>query len=205
MESLQGYVPDTFDDWTGERECIVRLRPNEAIGIVNLARLVDRPLLLPTAFYRCALLGGDIMDGFRREDKTVERLRRSDVKRCINGRNELAERAISVVSEVFASSTSPCEACATRDRCRTALQTTLELAVDDDCASDPDVLQSWKGPINRWAANLSLCNLCEEEVIARDLGARKRVWNELPDIFDLTVEGWVTSEDEDDTTDTESD
>ncbi|KAI1795304.1 hypothetical protein LXA43DRAFT_1178777 [Ganoderma leucocontextum] len=193
IESFQEYFTSDFDTWTRGSGGVVRLRSQHAIGVVNLARLVDRPALLPIAFYKCALLGGDVVDGYRREDRTMEYLCRKDVKRCIDGRNELAEHAIVVVSAVFGF-TQPGEECASPVRCRSALQSMLELVVEDECASDADVLASWEGRIHDWAEDLSLCNLCEKAAVERDVRARRQVWYELPEIFDVEVEGWVPSE-----------
>ncbi|KAM5539625.1 hypothetical protein V8D89_006734 [Ganoderma adspersum] len=199
VESLQQYFTSDFGTWTSGGGGVVRLHSRHAIGVVNLARLVDRPSLLPIAFYKCALLGGDAVNGYRREDKTVEYLRRRDLKRCIDGRNELAEQAITLVSAIF-SITSPCAMCESEARCRGALQTVLQRAIDDEGAYDPDVLASWAGRIHQWAVELSICDLCEEAVVARDLIARRGVWDELPDIFDVTVDGWPTSDDGGETT-----
>ena len=164
---------------------------------------MDCPSLLPTAFYKCALLGGDVVCGYRREDNTIEYLRRRDLKRCIDGRNALAERAVSVVAEVFGNAY-PCGDCASHDRCRGALLALTERVVEDVFASEADVLMSWAGRIHEWAEDLALCELCKKAVIARDGAARRQVWDDLPSIFGIRVEGWVKSEDGEEATGTET-
>ncbi|PIL26465.1 hypothetical protein GSI_12223 [Ganoderma sinense ZZ0214-1] len=201
VEYLQTHFTSTFDAWTSNTALRVPLfSARHAIGVVNLARLIDRPALLPIAFYRCAQLGGDVVSGYRREDKTVEYLRRRDLRRCIDGRNELAEQAASVLAEVFGNAY-PCDACVRRERCAIALLNLSARMVADEFVSEVDVLTSWAGRIEEWAEDLDLCEPCRRAVITQDRRARRQVWDDLPTIFGLTVEGWAASEDEDETTD----
>ena len=62
-------------------------------------------------------------------------------------------------------------------------------------AAEADVLTSWARRIEEWTEDLDLCDPCKRAVIARDRVAREQVWDELPSIFGLTVEGWAGSED----------
>ncbi|KAI1795299.1 hypothetical protein LXA43DRAFT_1090948 [Ganoderma leucocontextum] len=71
------------------------------IGAVNLARLTDTPLMLPLALYRCCYLGGKLLDGWTREDGTVEYLSPEDVKRCFNARIVLSRREVLLVSRLL--------------------------------------------------------------------------------------------------------
>ncbi|KAM5539629.1 hypothetical protein V8D89_006738 [Ganoderma adspersum] len=85
----------------------------------------------------------------------------------------------------------PCEGCATQAPCRNGLQTMLESAVASDGASDPDILRTWRQTIDEWAQQHGLCDLCRRAAIERDVEARQAVWDSLPAIFDLDVEGWI--------------
>ncbi|KAI1795305.1 hypothetical protein LXA43DRAFT_37560 [Ganoderma leucocontextum] len=193
IASLREYFTSNFEVWESHtNQGIIKFRPQQAIGIVNLARLVDRPSLLPTALYKCALLGRDVLNGYKREDKTVEHLPRKDAKRCIDGRIKLAEEALAIIAEVF--TTQPCEACKNGPMpCRAVLQAMLGDAVGYKGALSPSVLRSWKEVVSDWAQELGLCDLCEKAAIHRDFKARKRVWDSLPKIFDVDVDGWVPS------------
>ncbi|EIW56892.1 uncharacterized protein TRAVEDRAFT_49704 [Trametes versicolor FP-101664 SS1] len=63
-----------------------------AIGVVNLARLVDEPLLLPSALLMCCSLNcADIVKGFTREDGTREMLSLDDIGRCFAARTKFSE------------------------------------------------------------------------------------------------------------------
>lgn len=62
-----------------------RLKAAQAIGIVNLARLVDEPSLLPAAFLICCSLDEDIVNGCAREDDSGEMLSRM-ISGAVSGR-----------------------------------------------------------------------------------------------------------------------
>nr|VWP01110.1 Uncharacterized protein [Ganoderma boninense] len=156
-----------FDTWESDRVAVV-WKSRHAVAVVNLARLVDRPSLLPIALYECALLGGSVFKGPRRGGELVEHLDQGDIVRCIEGRNKLAAKAVAPIADVF---------------------TMLEDSVGCDDASDPDVLKGWGSTIKDWAKDLRLCGSCEKAALDRDTAARKRVWEELPGIFGIEVEG----------------
>ncbi|EJF60290.1 hypothetical protein DICSQDRAFT_63386 [Dichomitus squalens LYAD-421 SS1] len=59
-------------------ECDVKISPVHAIGAVNLAQLTQTSALLPLALYDCCQYGGDVLDGWRRDDGEVEYLSRED-------------------------------------------------------------------------------------------------------------------------------
>ncbi|PIL26475.1 hypothetical protein GSI_12233 [Ganoderma sinense ZZ0214-1] len=179
--ALGEYFTSDFDTWESDRIAVV-LKSRHAVAVVNLARLVDRPSLLPIALYECALLGSSVFKGYRRDENYVDRLDQSDI---------LAAKAVALISDVFV--TEPCTRCERRGRCKGALKTMLEDAIGSDDASDPDVLNGWGNTIKDWAKELRLCGPCEKAALARDTAARRRVWDELPDIFDVKVEEWNSS------------
>ncbi|KAI1795306.1 hypothetical protein LXA43DRAFT_1090956 [Ganoderma leucocontextum] len=189
IAALEEYFTSDFDIWErGANLGAVAFNPKHAIGVVNLARLVDRPSLLPLAFYQCVSLGGEVVNGYRREDGSMECLDISDIKRCIDGRNELAAKAAGFISDVFVMH--PCARCETPGDCPSALKKILETVICSEDASSSDVLASWEEPIKLWAADFLLCRPCTNATIGREAAKRKRVWNALPDIFDIEVDGW---------------
>lgn len=185
--ALEEYFTDDFNIWEAEKT-VITLKRGHAIVVVNLARLVDRPSMLPTAFYECALLGANVLRGCSHEDKSVEYLTQRDVMRCIDGWNKLAAKAIALISELFVNQ--PCTQCKTHSHCEGALKTILEVAIASDHASDPDVLSSWQDVIKCWATDYYLCDACDKAMIERDTAAHRKVWGELLEIFGLKVEGW---------------
>uniref|UniRef100_A0A5K1K5J5 Probable 3-oxoacyl-[acyl-carrier-protein] reductase oxidoreductase (EC) n=1 Tax=Ganoderma boninense TaxID=34458 RepID=A0A5K1K5J5_9APHY len=164
LSALQERFPESFDAWESRHDhrtsratpkLKLKVRPRQAIGIINLARLVDHPALLPLAFYKCAALGSAVLEGYKREDRSVEHLARRDAQRCIDGRVRLAEAALAVLAEVFA--VRPCEGCASKARCGTALQAMLRDAMALEGALTASVLGSWRGIVNEWARERGLC------------------------------------------------
>ncbi|PIL26466.1 hypothetical protein GSI_12224 [Ganoderma sinense ZZ0214-1] len=192
IASLKERFTDSFDAWEARTgPATIKVRSRQAIGVINLARLVDRPSLLPLAFYKCATLGSAVLDGYKREDnlKSIEHLSREDEKRCIDGRVRLAEAALTVLAEVFTAR--PCGGCKTHARCRTVLQAMRGDALAHEGALSASVLASWREVVSGWARERGLCGPCEKAALERDVRARRRVWDSLPKIFDIEVEGWV--------------
>ncbi len=190
VAALEEAFPSDFDTW--ERgEATVKFKEEHAICVINLALLVDKPSLLPVALYRCALLGSDVLDGYKRNNKTIERLSMENIKRCIDGRNNLASRALGILLDVF--NVGSCPECDTPDTCSPVPQSMLQWALEEEQSTETDVLQSWRGLIETWAPDTEICDYCERALINRDVRARRRVWNDLPEIFDIEEEvgGWV--------------
>ncbi len=195
LSSLQVFFTTSFALWEGDSD--LRLRPIEIdasardIAVVGQARLTDTSSLLPVALYKCCSLGGDLVDGWEREDGTVEYLSPEDLKRCINARDALAKEAFSLVSAIF--SPVPSEHCTTFNACRNALITVLREILDHKQVAEASVLDQWVDIIRDRARPRDkdgYCSACESELFARDLRERERIWNRFPEIFDVDVPNW---------------
>ncbi|PIL26476.1 hypothetical protein GSI_12234 [Ganoderma sinense ZZ0214-1] len=190
IASLAHFFTSDFDTWERNKKQVVDVTLAQSICIVNLARLVDWPSLLPVALYQCALLGSTVLGGYKHDNASVEHLHPDDLRRVIRGRNRLAKEANEMVAEIFISD--PCARCTTRASCRDALRRMLEIAVADDGCSSPEVLRSWDCGIENWGEEEGLCDACQRAAVERDTTARRHVWNKLPDIiFGLGVDGQV--------------
>ncbi len=74
-----------------------------AVGVVNLARLVQCDAILPSALAVCCSLEATaLIDGFLREDGTRERLSGDDLNLCIAGVRALTHRASAAVTTPLA-------------------------------------------------------------------------------------------------------
>ena len=73
----------------------------QCIGVVNFVRLTNTPFLLPTALYACCHLRGELLDGWMREDSTIEHLCTEDLKRCLNASVALGQQQLRVLSRIF--------------------------------------------------------------------------------------------------------
>ncbi|KAI1795284.1 hypothetical protein LXA43DRAFT_1090934 [Ganoderma leucocontextum] len=192
LSVLQDSFTSSFKAWEDESR-VLPMDTNGAdpIAAVNLARLTDTSLVLPLALYTCCEAGPIIIDGWEREDGTIECLSSADLKRCIGAREELAREAFSLVSVIF--NPDPSEKCTTRDACNTALRRTLASVLRLDSVATPSVLDTW-GPIIQGNARpqneVGYCSACKRDLLARDVRERKRIWNGLPKMFDVEVPNW---------------
>lgn len=192
LYALHDSFPTTFREWDEfSRTHLVEMDDAGPIAVVNLARLTDTPSLLPVALYECCSLGEAVVDGWKREDGTVEHLSPADLKRCIRARNEFAREAFALASIIF--DPRPSEDCTTPDLCTASLRSRLARLMRNGAAAGSTVLEWWGFFIRVGALaqnNEGYCPACEGELLARARRERERVWNRLPEIFDVEVPNW---------------
>ncbi len=153
-----------------------------AIGVVNLARLLAEPTLLPTALLTCCTLGANIAKGFTREDGTHESLSPHDLGLCFAARSRLAGRAVILAATVFSPPVS--DGCARPQKCREALQTALANLKKPQTAEqlmDADIFSPDARDLG-WG-NTGQCAGCLEMVRRRDSERRFALWKLLPMIM----------------------
>ena len=169
----------------------IPLEPTHYIGIVNLARLTDTPTLLPLALYNCAYLGSSILDGWIREDGTIEHLSCADVRRCIDAGVILTDERTLLLSRLL--DARPSRECVSRIACIAELRRVHDIVLRSDFTRRLRPLHDWTGTIIALEEG-SPCGRCREELLARNKGERKRLFDSLPEIFGITVEGWGIDE-----------
>lgn len=182
---LKRYYTSIFDEWATGRLYApgAPFQKVHAIGVVNLARLVDEPLLLPTALLMCCSLGRDITTGFVREDGTREMLPLDDIGRCFAARTHLTKQMILILFHIFHPSTS--NGCTTHSTCQGGLQTMLHNArAALSQIAHPDVYRSFVHAFGPWL----VCTSCKEMVMKRDVDSRADSWYHLPKFFELPLE-----------------
>ena len=158
------------------------------IAIVNLARLTNRPSFLPLALYHCTYLGSALFDGWTREDGTTEYLSDSDLRLCVDARAWLMQGRACFISTVFGAPSSGCEragSCA--DMMRGAASSLLSSAglLRADAMRDLRYIVDLLG-----CKSSELCGPCMRELLARNEAGRKDIFERLPEIFEIAVEGW---------------
>jgi hypothetical protein len=191
------------------------LRTNSSLSLViNLAREVSIPELLPAAFYDLSrYLPSEVASGYRTSRSALHRLSQADLLRTLQGREEAA-RFLStfVVNELESRLAS--EHClhrnaeggvapsGRRERCAMAFEAvTFELVRDVNgivCNRNSDVLYALEEslliqtrddrPGERNQAPLRACEACRMEYAAVVGNARRELWNSLPRWFALEVE-----------------
>lgn len=159
------------------------------IGLVNLARLVEERSLLPMALLTCSMLDATtLLRGYKHEDGTIETLTQADLVRCLDAREQLAEKCLVLVTRIFAPSVS--EECRTPMKCRQKL---LDMLAGVERRVDffvrPDVTSSRLGPYEH-TDMLECCASCQDMLRTRDKRERRMMWNELPEIMGVHVERW---------------
>ncbi|KAI0365527.1 hypothetical protein BV20DRAFT_954181, partial [Pilatotrama ljubarskyi] len=83
-------------------QCGVQFTVEDAVEAVNLARLFDRPLMLPLALYICCLEDPiRLRDGIQREDGVLERLSDEDWVRCVTAQPKLLLQCRDSVVQTF--------------------------------------------------------------------------------------------------------
>ena len=162
------------------------MQPVHFIGAANLARLTDTLLMLPLTLYHCCYLGGELLDGWTREDDSVERLSNEDLQRCVNARLKLGRQELLVVARVF--DEVPRERCKDRRPCSPYIaRMGRHLVHEDNLQLAGDALWDWSVVVGAFEG---LCEGCKEALCARGKTERRRVWNTLPRILGIAVEGW---------------
>ncbi|KAL1938153.1 hypothetical protein VTO73DRAFT_11982 [Trametes versicolor] len=196
IQYLQRWFTDDFLVWSEgplyEDDCPIQ--KEHAIGVVNLARLVDEPSLLPTALLACCALDETIAHGYTCEDGTRETLSADDLGRCFAARTTLAARMLTLALRIFEPRVRDSDACTGRAACARVLQhVLLEVRGRADHFAHPDVFSSWLEPFEEEEGTSFLdgcCASCRKMLRRRDMRERLEVWLELPEIMGVRVDGW---------------
>ncbi|KAI1795394.1 hypothetical protein LXA43DRAFT_992563 [Ganoderma leucocontextum] len=145
-----------------------------AIGVVNLARLIDEPTLLPTALLACIYMDEDIT------------LALEDLGRCFKAMKDIQQAGVDVVVRTLEARVS--QTCETKKSCEGELLLAKVRHFDENrngfksCAfppfdEDPD-------------EELDTCVDCTAMVKERIKEEREKLWNRLPELLDIDVPGW---------------
>ena len=151
------------------------------IGVINLARLTDTPALLPAAFYLTCQMGGKILEGWKREDGTVEYLSEGDLRLCMDGLvslgGDLAHLRF-LISRVL-----PNDQCT----CRKICQREMKRMQNYIYCHGIDALRDWKSILGTY--DCVACDGCTEALLKSATDGRRMIWNMLPSIFKVPEEG----------------
>ncbi|TFK88130.1 hypothetical protein K466DRAFT_662545 [Polyporus arcularius HHB13444] len=193
FDARQEWLSDNYGqvpvEW-GDRDAMVF-----AIGVVNLSRLAQVDTILPSALaVCCCLTAKQLVAGFNREDGSPERLSEEDLIRCIAGMRQLTYEASAAVVAAFARF-SP-RACKAGTACQNAIQELLrDYAEEAPYFPVDNPFRDWEGWITEYWKE-SVCHECRVEVRERFRAQQRKMWARLPQIFDLTVDGWPREEED---------
>lgn len=155
---------------------------------MNLAHLTNTPLMLPLALFECCRLGSKVLNTWTREDGTTEYLCITDFKYCMDARIVLGQEQF-LLSRTF--DTVPLVKCAMRGIRTTQVTSILRAVVSEEMVRKP-VLFDWARSIR---ATGGLCEGCRQVLLDRNHAERQRIWDSLPGVFGIAVEGWAKADD----------
>ncbi|KAH9045100.1 hypothetical protein EDB84DRAFT_1469198 [Lactarius hengduanensis] len=211
--------PTTLTHWTRRERQLPKIDSEAAqaislphpITIVNLAREVDAPELIPAAFYElCRLLPSVVTTGYTDPfDLKCHRLTASDLVLLLQGR-EAASRFFStfIVNELENRRASDIcfnrrqQSPSQRRLCTGAFQLiTFELLQDvnglvtgrtaDPLFAMQEVLKLQADPGTPDARNVfRACDACRQELVESVHAARNKFWDSLPEWFGVEVANW---------------
>ena len=192
VEYLKKHYGNTMESWEKDTSDYPELDGSCCIAVVNLARLVDAPVLLPPALLACCGLGASVVDGYEREDGTREYLSSEDLGRCFDARAKIVQESMKIALLVLAPEAS--SGCRTRRTlCERAMSKTL--AALHGSVGELGCFNLFAPfEYERMGLAGAVCEACFAMVKERDLKQRKALWNSLPSILDVAVEGWDTDD-----------
>ncbi|KAI0702775.1 hypothetical protein C8Q76DRAFT_233145 [Earliella scabrosa] len=192
LEYLENYFTDDLDAWIANEFVIpLHFRRVHAIGVVNIARLTGRDILLPIALAVCTTLDGDrLVRGFRREDGSMETLRRDDLVRCINGKQYLMQDGTAVALSTFTHATAT--RCHSRDLCQsTMMRLLVSYRLEPEMIANDHPFRRWSAFTEGWLEGAGyICMNCLLELEKRFYEEQWAVWKRLPKTFGVDVEDW---------------
>ena len=191
LDALKECYPDTpIDRGSPPQVPFEDIQFTHAIGAIHLARLTGTPSIIPPAMLACCELGGSIVSGWTRGDGSVLRLSEADLKRCIEGRGALATRALANNFEIIR--WFPSKNCSTRASCRAGVVWAIEELAqsNSELAHIMQKLDILVQIIVSVEAS-TLCEKCKEDLEKFGKYRRRKLWGDLPDIFDVAVGGWA--------------
>ena len=177
---------DLWDDLPSEIE-------NQALEAVNLFRLLDRPDMLVPALYDCCRLPArTVVRGAPRADGTHECLAPEDVELCWDVRCALVKRDAHVTlrsMRMFWPAT--CECAEGAEECTRKIENYLQIYRENvDIVDDNPLDDSFTDSAEELMEDYGVCESCAEELDKRAESLRREVWDDLPEIMGLKVEGW---------------
>ena len=187
---LKSHYTDDLDAWTKHTNWQPsHWQENESIGVVNLARLMNDANILPTALMSCVYMDERIVQGFQREDDTMETLTVDDLGRCFRASRVLRQMNLAGILHVLDDIAFP--GCRDKGACTRILQGAqrrLKAQIEQIMTCSPFKLTSEYFLLRGYP--LSMCMECTKTVEERFRKERTELWTRLPEVLDVEVPGW---------------
>ncbi|KAF8216825.1 hypothetical protein K438DRAFT_1658313 [Mycena galopus ATCC 62051] len=179
---ITSQYPTTFQEYDAMQGTTgtIKFYPGFHFDVVTLASENNILSALPTAYYRLMVVFtlGQLVHGIPRDDGTLASLSQVDLGRCVIARERLFIKQFQPGYTFGWARTWEFDGCATPPRCRALQEAVVTTHLD----------QAWVGalfaPGNKerlW----NLCATCTEHVKESMTVGRRKIWDELPGIFEL--------------------
>ena len=198
VEEVENYLREhfttDFETWYQSGGSVPEgLQTIEAIGVVNIARLLKCNIILPTALLVCCTLDArELLSGFDREDGSQEKLAHDDCVRCVDGKRNLMQEISAAVVRAFAPFTTP--ECQTKAECHRAKQELLHCYGENSFViANEYPFNGWTFYYKRWMGSddkLKMCRHCRVQLQSRLYEEQKTIWQCLPTLLDVEVPDW---------------
>ncbi|KAI0703103.1 hypothetical protein C8Q76DRAFT_861376 [Earliella scabrosa] len=165
VQYLKDHYPSNYDSWKQLALAVPRnWCDEEVIGVVNLARLIGEPTLLPTALLSCIYLEEDI------------------------AKTALWEAGIAAVLRTLSSAVSP--KCEQSSQCQRALRKGLRgLHLFTPRLISGNLFGRWTGYVKDEIYH-DLCTVCEDMLDDKHHAEATELWDSLPELLGIEVPGW---------------
>ncbi|KAM5537294.1 hypothetical protein V8D89_009024 [Ganoderma adspersum] len=195
---LKSHYTDNLETWTKHTYWQpLYWQGNESIGVVNLARLMNDAHILPTSLMSCVYMDEHIVQGFRREDGTLETLMVDDLGRCFRASRVLWQINLAEILHVLQDTVSP--GCIKEKGCTGMLQGALrrlKVQMEQIMTCSPFKLTPEYFLLKGYL--LRMCMECTKMVEEHIRKEHMELWAQLPDVLDIKVPGWGNGAPQDD-------
>lgn len=152
--------------------------------------MTDTPSLLPTALMGCCMLGAtDLIEGFKREDGTPEKLSPEDIGRCFLGRANLIQANTLATVTLFTQTLS--DGCTRRVCAPVFLKLIDELRNNEQVVCVLEWFKYWSDYIDGRDDDRRICAPCYKMLQEREKVVHRDIWRRLPELMSVTVDGWA--------------
>ena len=186
--NLKHIFPSRLDLWDEHHSDDLR---EHAIEAVNLFRLIDCPEMLVSALYDCCRMPpATVMHGTPRADGTHECLTPEDIELCWDVRAGLAGREANITMRFLSPFRAPPTSTCTRvEECAHNIDYLFEESKGHTTVVGNNPLRDFGGYVEEIAA--TVCVLCAKVLEKRAESLRQEVWDDLPELMDLNIDGWI--------------
>ncbi|OJT14413.1 hypothetical protein TRAPUB_9054 [Trametes pubescens] len=187
---------DDFQAWRArenktEGTTRVKIKDKNAIEAFNLLRTCGQPELLPVALYICCGLETRVLlRGVERADGSLEKLRDSDLERCLAARDVLELQNAALNRSVFDFADPARQACLAPSTCPVTLHNIGHMA-GLGTKSETEARRVFHRILAETPMSVVVCSSCASFVTSGLTMFYENLWRDLPRILDLPVPTWL--------------